>query len=169
MRDCLYDSIANPNWRLKRIVSGVLGLHWQYAAKVMDVFVVGFYGADLETRGREVFREQNNLVRRACANNPGRLLEWHVGDGWEPICQFLGEAVPPVDFPKGNETSAYNDRMQKHRAFLGRDWMASRVLTIIDNPLTALCVAVGACVCVTAVYHRHSHTNILSKTFRGLI
>lgn len=31
-----------------------------------------------------------------------RLLEWEVGDGWEPLCKFLGKPVPDVPFPHAN-------------------------------------------------------------------
>ena len=33
---------------------------------------------------------------------PGRLLEWVPGDGWEPLCDALGLAVPDVPFPWSN-------------------------------------------------------------------
>ena len=31
--------------------------------------------------------------------DPARLLDWQVGDGWEPLCVALGVPVPDVDFP----------------------------------------------------------------------
>lgn len=33
-----------------------------------------------------------------------RLLEYRLGSGWEPLCDFLGKKVPDVPFPHQNET-----------------------------------------------------------------
>jgi hypothetical protein len=36
-----------------------------------------------------------------------RLLEWTPGDGWEPICERLGVAVPAEPFPVTNTTEDF--------------------------------------------------------------
>lgn len=41
-----------------------------------------------------------------------RLLLFDVKQGWEPLCQFLGVAVPPGDFPKTNNTKDFWDSVQ---------------------------------------------------------
>lgn len=33
-----------------------------------------------------------------------RLLEWYIGDGWEPLCKFLDKPIPDVEFPHANTT-----------------------------------------------------------------
>ncbi len=33
---------------------------------------------------------------------PERLLVFEIGDGWEPLCEFLGVPVPNFDFPRIN-------------------------------------------------------------------
>jgi hypothetical protein len=43
-----------------------------------------------------------------------RLLEWHPGDGWAPICERLGLPVPDAPFPHVNTTDDF-------RAFAGLD------------------------------------------------
>ena len=42
-----------------------------------------------------------------------RLLEYRVGDGWEPLCKFLGKPIPEEPFPKANDTQEFNDKMDK--------------------------------------------------------
>jgi hypothetical protein len=32
----------------------------------------------------------------------GRLLVYDVGQGWEPLCAFLGMSVPDTPFPRAN-------------------------------------------------------------------
>jgi hypothetical protein len=36
-----------------------------------------------------------------------RLLEWTVGDGWEPLCDRLGLPVPDEPFPLTNTTEEF--------------------------------------------------------------
>ena len=36
-----------------------------------------------------------------------RLVEWHPGDGWEPLCAALGVPVPAGPFPHLNSTSEF--------------------------------------------------------------
>ena len=40
-----------------------------------------------------------------------RLLVYEVGQGWEPLCRFLGLPVPEVGFPHLNEAEALNARV----------------------------------------------------------
>ena len=43
------------------------------------------------------YERHNADVRRAVPRH--RLLEWHATEGWAPICQALGVAVPDRPFP----------------------------------------------------------------------
>jgi hypothetical protein len=58
----------------------------------------------------EAFHRHNDQVRAGVPEK--RLLEWTPGDGWEPICERLGVAVPPEPFPSVNTTAEF-------RAMLG--------------------------------------------------
>lgn len=57
--------------------------------------------------------EAHNAAVRATVD-PGRLLEWQPGDGWEPICAALDVPVPDDSFPHVNTTADF-------RAMLGMD------------------------------------------------
>ncbi|HEY7916585.1 MAG TPA: sulfotransferase [Acidimicrobiales bacterium] len=65
-----------------------------------------------EEAAKEAYLAYNESVRRKAAEH--RLLEWHPGDGWEPICASLGCAVPDQPFPHTNTTA-------ETRAQLGLD------------------------------------------------
>ncbi|MCO5994820.1 sulfotransferase family protein [Actinoallomurus rhizosphaericola] len=56
-----------------------------------------------------VFNEHNEAVRREVPAE--RLLEFQVGDGWEPLCGFLGVPVPDEPFPRSNDRQAFADRV----------------------------------------------------------
>jgi hypothetical protein len=53
-----------------------------------------------EASAKAAFEAHNDLVRRTAP--PDRLLEWQASDGWEPICERLGIAVPDELFPHAN-------------------------------------------------------------------
>ena len=42
--------------------------------------------------------------------DPGRLLVYEVGSGWEPLCAFLGVPVPDEPFPRSNATAEFQER-----------------------------------------------------------
>lgn len=39
-----------------------------------------------------------------------RLLVYGVGDGWEPLCRFLGVPVPDIPYPRGNSVAEFIER-----------------------------------------------------------
>ncbi len=49
-----------------------------------------------------VFNAHNEEVKRSIP--PERLLVYEVGQGWEPLCKFLGVPVPAEPFPRINTT-----------------------------------------------------------------
>ena len=52
-----------------------------------------------------VFRQHIEAVKR---NVPAeKLLVFNVKEGWEPLCAFLGVAVPDTSFPRLNERAAF--------------------------------------------------------------
>jgi hypothetical protein len=79
-------------------------LYYPMIRKFWDCF---FYG-DFENRGREVFKRHYEEVRSIVP--PERLLEYHIGSGWEPLCEFLGEPVPSTPFPHTNDTDNFVNR-----------------------------------------------------------
>jgi hypothetical protein len=40
-----------------------------------------------------------------------RLLVWEAGDGWEPLCDFLGLPVPAASFPRLNDAKQFDRRI----------------------------------------------------------
>jgi len=39
--------------------------------------------------------------------SPSSLLEYHITDGWEPLCDFLDLPVPVTSFPKTNDRHSF--------------------------------------------------------------
>jgi hypothetical protein len=51
------------------------------------------------------YERHNEAVRREAP--PAQLLEWQPSDGWAPICERLGLAVPSEPFPVTNTTDEF--------------------------------------------------------------
>jgi hypothetical protein len=62
----------------------------------------------------EVFERHTEKVRRRVP--PGRLLVYEVGQGWGPLCEFLGVPEPDEPFPHLNEAAEMRRRVRIVRA-----------------------------------------------------
>jgi hypothetical protein len=74
---------------------------------IKDRFTADYMNPDA---AKAAYEKHNAAVRAAIPAD--RLLEWQPGDGWEPICERLGIAVPAEPFPHVNSTDEF-------RAMLG--------------------------------------------------
>lgn len=59
------------------------------------------------------FERHVAAVRETVA--PGRLLEFEAAQGWEPLCAFLGVAVPDAPFPRTNSREEFWQHAAKAR------------------------------------------------------
>lgn len=50
-----------------------------------------------------------------------RLLVYKIGDGWEPLCAFLGVPVPDTDFPRTNSTADFQTSVEEREAAQGQE------------------------------------------------
>ena len=71
---------------------------------------------------------------------PERLLEYKLGTGWGPLCQFLGKEEPQEEFPRLNDEQVMKEKMSKEQR--KRFPAGFRKLAIYAGPL----VVVGAVV-----------------------
>lgn len=46
---------------------------------------------------------------------PERRLEYKIGDGWGPLCAFLGKEVPDVPFPRLNDRKAHHESSARRK------------------------------------------------------
>lgn len=64
---------------------------------------------EMQEKARSMYTEHYALVRKVTPKE--RLLEYRLGDGWEPLCQFLGKPVPDVPFPNVNDKAHMNETL----------------------------------------------------------
>ncbi len=67
---------------------------------MMTMFTPGWQD---EAAAKSAYLAHNDHVRATAPK--GRLLEWHPGEGWEPICSALGMDLPDRPFPHTNTTA----------------------------------------------------------------
>ena len=72
---------------------------------------------DVREAAVEAFHRHNTAVRDAIP--PDRLVEWRGGDGWGPICNALGLAVPDEPFPHTNTREEFIERIRAREAERG--------------------------------------------------
>lgn len=64
----------------------------------------------------DVYEEYYRSVRAAVP--PERMLEYHTGDGWAPLCAFLDVKVPDVPFPRENEASDHAEEVKVRKRLM---------------------------------------------------
>ena len=79
-----------------------------------------------------MYQEHYGLVRRLTPK--ARLLDYKLGSGWEPLCQFLGTQVPEEPFPRSNDLEAF------------REMVESLMLKSLKNAARLLAFYVAPCV-----------------------
>lgn len=68
-----------------------------------------FFKSDFRKYGKAVHREYYAEVRSLVSAD--NLLEYRMGEGWEPLCKFLEVEVPKgKKFPHTNDTDGFVDR-----------------------------------------------------------
>jgi len=86
------------------------------ANRVADAIIwQGTFGGRFEDRehANGVFRRHIEEVERDAP--PERLLVMEVGDGWAPLCDFLGVAAPDEPFPNLSDGSEFRAMMEGRR------------------------------------------------------
>lgn len=62
---------------------------------------------------QQVLTDHEAAVRREVP--AGRLLVYEVGQGWQPLCDFLGVPVPDEPFPRLNTRASYTVQLMEAR------------------------------------------------------
>jgi hypothetical protein len=93
----------------------VLPIQGNRGIAAMRKILYGSFGAqdvaEIRKRARATYEEYYARIRDVVP--PQRRLEYKLGDGWEPLCHFLGKEVPNVEFPWVNEAAAHSAKQQE--------------------------------------------------------
>ena len=100
-------------------------------------FFMSFTGAlrpHLQDRAymTQYFRDHTAEVKATIP--PERLLIYQAGDGWEPLCKFLGVPVPDVPYPSENSRAEFVARANAHRGHIPTQAEAQHILDTDSAP-----------------------------------
>ncbi|MDH3695536.1 MAG: sulfotransferase family protein [Gammaproteobacteria bacterium] len=71
------------------------------------------FGGNLDDRDHVIAMYEKNIADVQGAFSEDRLLSYNIGDGWEPLCEFLGKPVPDVAYPRSNSTEEFTEARVK--------------------------------------------------------
>ena len=60
------------------------------------------FGGRLDDRAHAMAVYEKNIADVQTAFSEDRLLTYHLGDGWEPLCRFFDKPVPAAEYPRLN-------------------------------------------------------------------
>ncbi|VUC22503.1 unnamed protein product [Clonostachys rosea] len=98
----------NIRWRFfpgADFLSGVMAFFNIRAGNALGLIYLGLFEArdlqEIHTNARRTYEQYFHRIREEIPEE--RRLEYRLGDGWEPLCGFLGKEVPDIPFPRVNE------------------------------------------------------------------
>ena len=98
-------------------------LMWNYVRfndvrKVTPIFMYndkliweGFFKGKFEDRNHtiDIYHRHIETVKKTIPK--GRLLVFNVKEGWKPLCDFLGQPIPNIPFPRTHQRTEFNQVM----------------------------------------------------------
>lgn len=130
------------------VLGPVLALAGFPGALAMRKILRGAFGArnldEIKANARATYFGYYDRIRELVP--PERRLEYKLGDGWEPLCEFLGKEVPNVPFPRLNDRVQHKEyKMRELRAVLAACWLMLRPWVL--GGLAAIFIAVWLARC----------------------
>lgn len=106
----LISKVYNPWARVVAILARVVRSNGRWSRPVFTIVFDKFY-RHFPTNGKVVYQEHYASVRALVP--PESLLEYHIAEGWAPLCEFLGHEKPTMPFPQGNDGEATQNHIQQ--------------------------------------------------------
>lgn len=73
----------------------------------------------IDDREHVIATYERNTAEVQAAFGRDRLLTYNIGDGWEPLCRYLGKPVPEAPYPRTNSAKEFNETFAKPRSVEG--------------------------------------------------
>ena len=71
------------------------------------------FGDNFEANGKAAMQAHYAEIRRLAKSEDRKILEFNLGDEWEPLCDFLGVDAPNMPYPRENEGGNWILKMQE--------------------------------------------------------
>ncbi|KAI9155713.1 hypothetical protein HJFPF1_08302 [Paramyrothecium foliicola] len=84
---------------------------------------------EVRANARDGYKAYYNRIRQIVPQD--KRLEYKLGDGWEPLCKFLGKDIPDVSFPWVNDGQAHTQKQQEQvDKVIGKAWLVLKPWTV---------------------------------------
>lgn len=106
--DSWYESIMNTIWKVSDMIQKADAPESRERTNmVFELIWDGLFQRRLDDKAYviSVFEKHNQTVIDSVPEE--KLLVYRPGDGWEPLCEFLGCAIPSTPYPKMNSTEDF--------------------------------------------------------------
>jgi sulfotransferase family protein len=116
--------------RLLASARGEIDPRWRRYLELVDRMFYGPQGtfADGWEEPRQLIDQMIRHTEQVKATiPPERLLVWEVGEGWEPLCEFVGVPVPDEPLPHENDRETFLDRVRDGAIDALAAWKAQRL------------------------------------------
>lgn len=104
---------ASYTWQVNILIHYIEPYLQTKIATTMTKLEYGWLQTDsqngLKEKAKQKYVDHYAMVRRLVPKD--RLLEYKMGSGWEPLCNFLGKEVPADEFPWLNESKEFQKWM----------------------------------------------------------
>ena len=71
------------------------------------------FAGNIEDKDHIIKTYNKNIVDVQAAFSGERLLTYHIGSGWQPLCEFLGTPVPDEPYPSMNKKEGFQEKVQQ--------------------------------------------------------
>ncbi|KAF4338435.1 efflux pump antibiotic resistance [Fusarium beomiforme] len=108
-------SVFNATWLQKFLAWHLLRFRALHAMRKILAGFLSMNSYSLEEvtaeHARYVYERFYSQIREAVPEE--RRLEYSLGDGWEPLCRFLGKNIPNGEFPRMNDRNSHSKDMER--------------------------------------------------------
>jgi hypothetical protein len=103
---------SSESWlkSMEKTIFGVLDESTDPESVGLALIAQRVFSGNYRDREHAIAVYERNTADVQDAFGDDRLLTYNIGDGWEPLCRFLGKAVPDVPYPRTNSAAEFNTR-----------------------------------------------------------
>lgn len=111
--------LFHPLFPLMQLLENVFVMHTRWLRPTWTKIWTHYFNDNFEANGRKAFEAHYASVKEMAP--PENLLVYKVSEGWEPLCKFLGQPVPPQPYPTGNRVSVFQQRFRDAIFYNGKE------------------------------------------------
>jgi hypothetical protein len=139
-----FESVIESNYTwMARVMRSVFDPYFSSARPATTMLKVEYAmfscndQASFSANARDTYRKHYAKVRSLVPKD--RVLEYKLGSGWEPLCEFLDKPVPSCEFPFKNEKKEFAIWMRKTQIRV----LTSAALGVFSVPGMTIVVALA--------------------------